>query len=121
MILFFALCFVGVAIAGFSAFLIFWPLTLVHVRDRHPAVWGTDLLGLSGSGFGPRPDDDTDQYEPQAAEEEQGGRRSRSHVVDQPRQAYSTEHGAKRTQRQEGPNLLSIHPVPPFLRWKRQS
>ncbi len=38
MTLFFALCFVGVAIAGFSALLIFWPLTLVHVRDRHPAV-----------------------------------------------------------------------------------
>ena len=38
MILFFALCFVGVAIAGLTAFLIFWPLTLVHVRDRHPAI-----------------------------------------------------------------------------------
>ncbi len=38
MILFFALCFVGVAIAGFSAFLIFWPLTLVHVRDRHAGI-----------------------------------------------------------------------------------
>ena len=35
MILFFALCFIGVAIAGASAFVIFWPLTLVHVRDRH--------------------------------------------------------------------------------------
>lgn len=35
MILFFALCFVGVAIAGATAFAIFWPLTLVHVRDRH--------------------------------------------------------------------------------------
>ncbi|MBO9717863.1 MAG: hypothetical protein J7507_13915 [Pseudoxanthomonas sp.] len=35
MILFFALCFVGVAIAGATAFVIFWPLTLVHVRDRH--------------------------------------------------------------------------------------
>jgi hypothetical protein len=35
MLLFFALCFVGVAIAGASAFVIFWPLTLVHVRDRH--------------------------------------------------------------------------------------
>lgn len=43
MILFFALCFVGVAIAGFCAFVIFWPLTLVHVRDRHAdlsAQWG---------------------------------------------------------------------------------
>ena len=38
MTLFFALCLVGVAIAGFSAFLIFWPLTLVHLRDRHPAL-----------------------------------------------------------------------------------
>ena len=38
MILFFALCFIGVAIAGLSAFLIFWPLTLVHIRDRHPAL-----------------------------------------------------------------------------------
>lgn len=36
MTLFFALCFVGIAIAGFSAFVIFWPLTLVHIRDRHP-------------------------------------------------------------------------------------
>ena len=35
MILFLALCLVGVAIAGASAFVIFWPLTLVHVRDRH--------------------------------------------------------------------------------------
>ena len=38
MTLFFALCLVGVAIAGFSAFLIFWPLTLVHIRDRYPAL-----------------------------------------------------------------------------------
>lgn len=38
MTLFFALCFVGVAIAGFSAFVIFWPLTLIHIRDRHPAL-----------------------------------------------------------------------------------
>lgn len=38
MSLFFALCFVGVAIAGFSAFVIFWPLTLIHIRDRHPAL-----------------------------------------------------------------------------------
>ena len=38
MILFFALCFVGVAIAGFCAFVIFWPLALVHLRDRHPDV-----------------------------------------------------------------------------------
>lgn len=38
MILFFALCFIGVAIAGISAFVIFWPLSLVHLRDRHPQV-----------------------------------------------------------------------------------
>ena len=33
MTLFFALCFVGVAVAGFSAFVIFWPLTLslIHI------------------------------------------------------------------------------------------
>ncbi len=43
MTLFFALCFVGVAVAGFSAFVIFWPLTLVHIRDRHPAL--ADSLG----------------------------------------------------------------------------
>jgi len=53
MTLFLALCFVGVAIAGFSAFLIFWPLTLVHVRDRHPAVpagFG-DFAFLDGSAL----------------------------------------------------------------------
>ncbi|RMH94952.1 hypothetical protein EBB59_01305 [Lysobacter pythonis] len=38
MALFIALCFVGVAIAGASAFVIFWPLALVHLRDRHPAM-----------------------------------------------------------------------------------
>lgn len=38
MILFFALLFVATAIAGFCAFVIFWPLTLVHVRDRHPDI-----------------------------------------------------------------------------------
>ena len=38
MLLFFALCFVGVAIAGASAYVIFWPLSLVHLRDRHPQV-----------------------------------------------------------------------------------
>ena len=43
MLLFFALCFIGIAIAGFCAFVIFWPLTLVHIRDRHAALsaqWG---------------------------------------------------------------------------------
>lgn len=38
MILFFALLFFAIAIAGACAFVIFWPLTLVHVRDRHPAI-----------------------------------------------------------------------------------
>ena len=38
MILFLALCSVGIAIAGFTAFMIFWPLTLVHIRDKHPQV-----------------------------------------------------------------------------------
>jgi len=53
MTLFLALCFVGVAIAGFSAFLIFWPLTLVHVRDRHPAVAGGfgDFAFLDGNAL----------------------------------------------------------------------
>jgi len=51
MTLFFALCFVGVAVAGFSAFVIFWPLTLVHIRDRHPA-----LAERFGSGAFLRPD-----------------------------------------------------------------
>ncbi len=38
MTLFLALCCIGVAIAGFSAFVIFWPLTLIHLRDRHPQL-----------------------------------------------------------------------------------
>ena len=38
MILFLALCFVGVAIGGITAFVIFWPLSLVHLRDQHPEV-----------------------------------------------------------------------------------
>jgi hypothetical protein len=38
MVLFFALCFVGVAIGGATALAIFWPLALVHIRDRHPEV-----------------------------------------------------------------------------------
>jgi len=37
-VLFAALCFIGVAIGGITAFVIFWPLSLVHLRDRHPAV-----------------------------------------------------------------------------------
>ena len=38
MLLFFALLFVAIAIAGASAFVIFWPLALVHIRDRHPHI-----------------------------------------------------------------------------------
>ena len=38
MILFFALVCLSLAIAGFCALVIFWPLTLVHLRDRHPQV-----------------------------------------------------------------------------------
>ena len=32
------LLFLATAIAGAGAFLIFWPLALVHIRDRHPAL-----------------------------------------------------------------------------------
>lgn len=38
MILFLALCFVGIAIGGACAFLIFWPLSLVHLGERDPAL-----------------------------------------------------------------------------------
>jgi hypothetical protein len=38
MILFFALLFIATAIAGACAFVIFWPLALVHVRDRQPGI-----------------------------------------------------------------------------------
>lgn len=38
MTLFFALLFVATAIGGATAFVIFWPLSLVHIRDRHPAL-----------------------------------------------------------------------------------
>lgn len=38
MILFLALLFVATAIAGACAFVIFWPLSLVHLRDRHLEV-----------------------------------------------------------------------------------
>lgn len=38
MTLFLALCFFGIAIGGFTAFVIFWPLSLVHLRDQHPEV-----------------------------------------------------------------------------------
>jgi hypothetical protein len=38
MVLFFALVCLSLAIAGFCALVIFWPLTLVHLRERHPAM-----------------------------------------------------------------------------------
>jgi hypothetical protein len=41
LVLFLALLFVATAIAGATAFAIFWPLTLVHIRDRHPAIGST--------------------------------------------------------------------------------
>src|SRR3546814_17694551 len=37
-VMFFALLFVAAAIAGATACVIFWPLALVHLRDRHPGV-----------------------------------------------------------------------------------
>lgn len=36
MVLFFALLFLAMAIAGATAFVIFWPLSLVHLRDNYP-------------------------------------------------------------------------------------
>ena len=36
--LFFALLCLALAIAGATAFVIFWPLSLVHLRDRHPQI-----------------------------------------------------------------------------------
>jgi len=47
MILFLALSCIGVAVAGISAFGIFWPLSLIHLRDRHPDVYAK----LDGSTF----------------------------------------------------------------------
>ncbi|MFZ7094830.1 hypothetical protein ACOPJQ_12440 [Luteimonas dalianensis] len=43
MLLFIALCFTGVTIGGICAFVIFWPLSLVHLRDNNPAL--RDRLG----------------------------------------------------------------------------
>jgi len=40
-LLFLALSLIGVAVAGASAFVIFWPLALVHLRDRHPEIRAT--------------------------------------------------------------------------------
>lgn len=36
--LFFSLVAFAIAIAGGTAFVIFWPLALVHIRDRHPQI-----------------------------------------------------------------------------------
>ena len=41
MLLFLVMAFIGVATGGLTAFVIFWPLALVHLRDRHPAVAAT--------------------------------------------------------------------------------
>jgi hypothetical protein len=38
LILFLALTAFAIAIAGATAFVIFWPLCLVHIRDRHPQI-----------------------------------------------------------------------------------
>lgn len=43
LVLFLALLSVAIAIGGATAFVIFWPLTLVHIRDRHPEI--TSVLG----------------------------------------------------------------------------
>ncbi len=50
-ILFLALSAFATAIAGATAFVIFWPLALVHIRDRHPAI--TAVLG-EGAFMKPR-------------------------------------------------------------------
>ncbi|HEU4774439.1 MAG TPA: hypothetical protein VFS82_07980 [Lysobacter sp.] len=47
MILFFALLCLAAAIAGATAFVIFWPLTLVHLRDRQPEL----LAGFGSNAF----------------------------------------------------------------------
>ncbi len=38
LVLFLALLAFAIAIAGATAFVIFWPLALVHIRDRHPEI-----------------------------------------------------------------------------------
>ena len=50
-VLFLALFAFAIAIAGATAFVIFWPLALVHVRDRHPQI--TTQLG-EGAFLKPR-------------------------------------------------------------------
>lgn len=51
LILFLALTAFATAIAGATAFVIFWPLALVHIRDRRPEV--TAILG-EGAFLKPR-------------------------------------------------------------------
>ena len=51
LVLFFALTAFAIAIAGATAFVIFWPLALVHIRDRHPPI--TAQLG-EGAFLKPR-------------------------------------------------------------------
>ncbi len=51
LILFLALTSLAIAIAGATAFVIFWPLALVHIRDRHPPI--TAILG-EGAFLKPR-------------------------------------------------------------------
>ena len=51
LILFLALTAFAIAIAGATAFVIFWPLALVHIRDRHPQI--TEHLG-EGAFLKPR-------------------------------------------------------------------
>lgn len=65
-ILFLALLAFALAIAGATAFVIFWPLTLVHIRDRHPGIKETlgtgaflrpsALLWLLRGGYRATPD-----------------------------------------------------------------
>ena len=47
MILFLALLGIAFAIAGATAFVFFWPMTLVHLRDRHAEA----LAGFGGFAF----------------------------------------------------------------------
>jgi len=47
MLMFVNLSLLGVAVAGVSAFGIFWPLSLVHLRDRYPEV----LAGFGEQAF----------------------------------------------------------------------
>lgn len=47
MIMFLALNCIAIAISGFLAFALFWPMTLVHLRDRHPQL----LQGFGSPAF----------------------------------------------------------------------